>query len=139
MGERREKRMSEAVQVQSEVVQMQLDGGVAVLTLNRPDRLNAWTAEMEHAYFELLEQCAQDEAVRVIVVTGAGRGFCAGADMQALQAIGEDGLQDGVETHARREQIFPLSIPKPIIAAINGACAGLGLVQALMCDVRFAA
>ena len=131
--------MSEAVQVQSEVVQMQLDGGVAVLTLNRPDRLNAWTAEMEHAYFELLEQCAQDEAVRVIVVTGAGRGFCAGADMQALQAIGEDGLQDGVETHARREQIFPLSIPKPIIAAINGACAGLGLVQALMCDVRFAA
>jgi enoyl-CoA hydratase/carnithine racemase len=139
MDERREQRMSEAVQVQSEVVQMQLDGGVAVLTLNRPDRLNAWTAEMEHAYFELLEQCAQDEAVRVIVVTGAGRGFCAGADMQALQAIGDGELQDGVETHARREQSFPLSIPKPIIAAINGACAGIGLVQALMCDVRFAA
>jgi enoyl-CoA hydratase/carnithine racemase len=130
---------SEAVQVDGEVVQMQLDAGVALLTLNRPERLNAWTAEMEHAYFALLEQCAHDEAVRVIVVTGAGRGFCAGADMQALQAIGEDGVEEGIETRARRAQSFPLSIPKPIIAAVNGACAGIGLVQALMCDMRFAA
>jgi enoyl-CoA hydratase/carnithine racemase len=123
----------------SEVVQMQIEDGVALLTLNRPDRLNAWTAEMEHAYFALLEQCAGDEQVRVIVVTGAGRGFCAGADMHELQAIGDGTLTPPAEAHERRLQTFPLSIPKPIIAAVNGACAGIGLVQALMCDVRFVA
>jgi enoyl-CoA hydratase/carnithine racemase len=122
----------------SEVVQMQVKDGVAMLTLNRPDRLNAWTQEMEHAYFAMLEQCAADDRVRVIVVTGAGRGFCAGADMHELQAIG-DGTRTASEAYERRAQTFPLSIPKPIIAAINGACAGIGLVQALMCDVRFAA
>ncbi len=131
--------MSEAVQVQSEVVQMQVDDGVALLTLNRPDRLNAWTAEMEHAYFAMLEQCASDQAVRVIVVTGAGRGFCAGADMQELQAIGDGTLPESAQELERRPQTFPLTIPKPIIAAVNGACAGIGLVQALMCDLRFAA
>jgi enoyl-CoA hydratase/carnithine racemase len=74
----------------------------------------------------------------VVVVTGAGRGFCAGADMQELQAI-SDGAAATAAAHDRRPQTFALSIPKPIIAAINGACAGIGLVQALMCDVRFAA
>ena len=124
----------------SEVVQRRLEDGVALLTLNRPDRLNAWTQEMERTYFELLEECSRDEAVRVIVVTGAGRGFCAGADMQQLQALGEGDI-DVAEQDAspRRPQTFPLSIPKPIVAAINGPCAGIGLVQALMCDIRFAA
>jgi enoyl-CoA hydratase/carnithine racemase len=131
--------MSETVQTQSEVVQMQVEDGVALLTLNRPDRLNAWTAEMEHAYFTMLEDCAAAAAVRVIVVTGAGRGFCAGADMQALQAIGDGDMQAQAAAADQRPQTLPLSIPKPIIAAINGACAGIGLVQALMCDVRFAA
>ena len=131
--------MSETVQTQSEVVQMQLEDGVALLTLSRPDRLNAWTAEMEHAYFAMLDQCAAAEDVRVIVVTGAGRGFCAGADMQELRAIGDGELSASGEAHDRREQTFPLTVPKPIIAAINGACAGIGLVQALMCDLRFAA
>jgi enoyl-CoA hydratase/carnithine racemase len=120
-----------------EVVQMQVQDGVALLTLNRPDRLNAWTTEMEHAYFDALDRCGHDEEVRVIVVTGTGRGFCAGADMQQLQAIG-DGSIDG-EAEERTPQTFPLTVPKPIIAAINGACAGIGLVQALMCDLRFAA
>jgi enoyl-CoA hydratase/carnithine racemase len=131
--------MSEAVQVRSEVVQMRVEDGVALLTLNRPDRLNAWTAEMERAYFAMLEQCAREEEIRAIVVTGAGRGFCAGADMQELQAIGDGALTTSSEAHERRPQTFPLSIPKPIIAAVNGACAGIGLVQALMCDLRFAA
>jgi enoyl-CoA hydratase/carnithine racemase len=124
----------------SEVVQRQVKDGVALLTLNRPDRLNAWTQEMERVYFAMLEECAQAEEVRVIVVTGAGRGFCAGADMQDLQALGDGKVDVDVEAALeRRPQTFPLSIPKPIIAAINGACAGIGLVQALMCDVRFAA
>ncbi|HUB73804.1 MAG TPA: enoyl-CoA hydratase [Solirubrobacteraceae bacterium] len=140
----------------SEVVQIGVEDGVAVLTLNRPERLNAWTAEMESSYFGLLERCASDERVRVIVVTGAGRGFCAGADMGQLQQLGasagEAASANGErehgdaasangerDPHGRRPQSFPLSIPKPIVAAVNGACAGIGLVQALMCDVRFAA
>jgi enoyl-CoA hydratase/carnithine racemase len=121
------------------VVQRQIDDGVALLTLNRPDRLNAWTDEMEHAYFDLLQECAAAPEVRVIVVTGAGRGFCAGADMQALQELGDGGPSDEQLQRERRPQSLPLSIPKPVIAAINGACAGIGLVQALMCDIRFAA
>src|SRR3977135_3846324 len=123
----------------SEVVQCEIKDGVALLTLNRPERLNAWTGEMERAYFALLEECADSEPVRVIVGTGAGRGFCAGADMQELQAIGNGDVQAAAEAHERRPQTFPLSIPKPIIAAVNGPCAGIGLVQALMCDLRFAA
>src|ERR1041385_402655 len=127
------------------------DDGVAVLTLNRPDRLNAWTGELEQAYFDALRECAASEEVRAIVVTGAGRGFCAGADMQSLQDIeaavsGAEG-QNGAagrarESEAAREQtpqMFTLSVPKPVIAAINGPCAGIGLVLALMCDVRFVA
>jgi enoyl-CoA hydratase/carnithine racemase len=124
----------------SEVVQRTVTDGVALLTLNRPDRLNAWTGEMERAYFGLLEECAASEDVRVIVVTGAGRGFCAGADMKDLQQLGDGGVTEHNGAHEqRRPQSFPLSVPKPIIAAINGPCAGIGLVQALMCDIRFAA
>jgi len=121
----------------TEVVLMQVEDGVAVLTLNRPDRLNAWTGEMQVRYFDLLEECAGREDVRAIVVTGAGRGFCAGADMQNLQALsgGEDGARS--TGHDPRPVTFPLGVPKPIIAAINGPCAGLGLVVALMCDLRF--
>jgi enoyl-CoA hydratase/carnithine racemase len=119
----------------SEVVLYETEGAVAKITLNRPDRLNAWTAEMEVRYFDLLERAKDDPAVRVIVVTGAGRGFCAGADMEALQSIGRGEAARG----SAHPQTFPLTIPKPIVAAINGACAGIGLVQAVMCDLRFAA
>jgi enoyl-CoA hydratase/carnithine racemase len=123
----------------SEVVLKEVERGVAVLTLNRPERLNAWTAAMEHDYFAALRECAGLAEVRVIVVTGAGRGFCAGADMQDLQSIGDGTLDTDALERERLPQSFPLSIEKPIIAAINGACAGIGLVQALMCDLRFAA
>jgi enoyl-CoA hydratase/carnithine racemase len=123
----------------SDVVQRTVTDGVALLTLNRPDRLNAWTGEMERTYFGMLEECAESPEVRVVVVTGAGRGFCAGADMQDLQAIGNGNMPAHAELVERRPQSFPLTIGKPIIAAINGACAGIGLVQALMCDIRFAA
>ena len=120
----------------SEVVLFEVADGVATVTLNRPDRLNAWTGELERAYFGALDECAAREDVRAIVVTGAGRGFCAGADMDDLEAIGANGGR--AAQHDRRPQTFPLTVPKPIVAAINGACAGIGLVQALMCDVRFA-
>ena len=112
--------------------------GVALLTLNRPDRLNAWTGELAVRYFALLDQAANDPDVRVIVITGAGRGFCSGADMGALQALGDrpGGAPDAT---GRRGPHETTQIPKPVIAAINGACAGVGMVIALMCDVRFAA
>jgi enoyl-CoA hydratase/carnithine racemase len=116
--------------------------GIALLTLNRPDRLNAWNGELAARYFELLDQCAADPAVKVIVVTGAGRGFCAGADMDTLQGIGnaESSGGGGAESAAGgRPQFHTTTVPKPVIAAVNGACAGIGMVQALMCDIRFAA
>jgi enoyl-CoA hydratase/carnithine racemase len=113
------------------------DDGVAILTLNRPDRMNAWTGELETRYFQLLADCEQDDAVRAIVVTGAGRGFCPGADMDLLQGLGGGG--ESLAAAERKPVTFPLTIRKPLIGAINGACAGVGLVQALMFDVRFAA
>lgn len=115
--------------------------GVAVLTFNRPDRLNAWTPEMGERYFDYIDKCAADPKVRVIVVTGAGRGYCAGADMESLEAIGDaQGDERSAERAAgTRHQIELINVPKPVIAAVNGACAGLGMVQALCCDIRFAA
>ena len=114
----------------TEVVTRNVSDGVAVLTLNRPDRLNAWVPEMQIRYFDLLEEAAADPAVRAIVVTGAGRGFCAGADMESLQSLGSG---EGDEARADdRPQTFPLTIPKPVIAAVNGPAAGLGLVMALI-------
>lgn len=122
--------MSEA-QVLTEV-----RGTTMVLTFNRPERLNAWTPQMQQEYFDALHAASDDPDVRAIVVTGAGRGFCAGADMADLDEIGSAGE---VRERSARRIIYPLSVPKPVIGAINGACAGMGLVQALMCDVRFAA
>jgi len=122
------------------VVERRIEDGVAILTFNRPERMNAWTPELGERYFDLLEECAAAADVRAIVVTGAGRGFCVGADMEVLQAVGDaaETPDDAAVTQAR-QQTLPLSIPKPIVAAVNGACAGLGLVMALMCDIRFAA
>lgn len=114
------------------------DGGVAVLTLNRPERLNAWTGDLERQFFDYIDQCAEDPDVKVIVVTGAGRGFCAGADMNVLQGIGQRG-GEARPAGPRRRTFHLLTVPKPVIAAINGACAGIGMAQALMTDIRFAA
>jgi enoyl-CoA hydratase/carnithine racemase len=114
--------------------------GVALLTLNRPERLNAWNGEIAARYFELLDECADNDHVKVIVVTGAGRGFCAGADMDALQSIGNAAGSSGSDAAGGGPaQYRTTQIPKPVIAAVNGACAGIGMVQALMCDIRFAA
>lgn len=116
------------------------DPGIALLTLNRPERLNAWNGELAARYFELLDQAAADSDIKVVVVTGAGKGWCAGADMDTLQGIGNTAGAGGANAAAGgREQHYTTTVPKPVIAAINGACAGIGMVQALMCDMRFAA
>ena len=126
-----------AVAQSQDTVLAERRGAVLILTLNRPKRLNAWNDALEARYFALLEEADGDPEVRAIVVTGAGRGFCAGADMDDLQAVG-DGNEPPV-TPQTRPRSFPLTVRKPMIAAINGAAAGLGLVEALYCDIRFAA
>lgn len=127
---------------------------IATITLNRPDKLNAWTRTMEREVRAAMTAATADDAVRVIVLTGAGRGFCAGADMSLLSSVSEDGVTEqpdepvpagpvpgGLDLppdfHARYAY-FP-TVPKPIVAAINGPAAGLGLIMALYCDVRLAA
>jgi enoyl-CoA hydratase/carnithine racemase len=118
------------------LVLLSVGEGVARLTLNRPEALNAWTPEMEERWNQLLDQCVADTEVRAIVITGAGRGFCAGADAAALgrRARGEES-----KPVRSRPLTALLDVPKPIVAAINGACVGLGLALALCCDIRVAA
>ncbi|MFN7417262.1 MAG: enoyl-CoA hydratase [Alphaproteobacteria bacterium] len=125
----------------------EVEAGVATVTLNRPDRLNAWRGVMEAELRQAMRAAADDPAVKVIVLTGAGRGFCAGADMDVLQgamAAGGTGggPPDAFDPASRPDfrlqyPYFP-AVPKPILGAINGACAGLGMVMALYTDIRFA-
>jgi enoyl-CoA hydratase/carnithine racemase len=128
---------------------------VATVTLNRPAKLNAWTRQMEKEVRAAMTEAERDDNVRVIILTGAGRGFCAGADMQMLSGVAgsqrpeaelrqslADWLSDSKRQDVRPDfqktySYFP-SISKPIVAAINGPTAGLGLVIALYCDLRFA-
>jgi enoyl-CoA hydratase/carnithine racemase len=120
-----------------DVVLYEVVDRVALVTFNRPERLNAITPGMSAAYFDCLEKAVADAEVGAIVVTGAGQGFCSGADMGIVQQT-----RTAMVTAARtdtRDVMFPLSVPKLLVGAINGACIGGGLAQALMCDVRFAA
>lgn len=130
-----------------------VDGGVLTITLNRPERLNAWTGLMQTEVETAIRAGGADAAVRCIVITGAGRGFCAGADMnglQSIQASGGENYQAGRPEVKRPassplEQTFPgrfghmFACPKPIIAAINGPCAGIGPILTLFADLRYAA
>jgi len=107
--------------------------GVAVVTLNRPERNNGMNGDLEVAYLTRLLQAAEDPAARVIVVTGAGKAFCPGADLAGGPAASGEPLPN-----SRIPVDVARRIDKPLIAAINGGCAGVGLVQALYCDIRFA-
>ncbi|MGH9113766.1 MAG: enoyl-CoA hydratase-related protein, partial [Acidimicrobiales bacterium] len=132
-------------------VRYDTDQGVATVTLDRPRRLNAWTGRMHTEYRWCLAEAERDPAVRVVVVTGAGRGFCAGADFGALERnVEAGGYHDGVREplatpgHGVRPEFdhpfaFHYGMATPVIAAINGPTAGVGLVLACFCDVRFAA
>src|SRR5688572_319205 len=128
--------------------------GIAVISLNRPQVLNAYTAAMGHSLKQAVADAVADGAVRVIVLTGSGRGFCAGADMNLLQNIPaggrvtqlpevkfdfRSGLGPDVGPHYGGRFGYLLQARKPVIGAINGPAAGLGLVLALYADIRFAA
>jgi enoyl-CoA hydratase/carnithine racemase len=111
--------------------------GVATITLNRPDRLNAWDGAMANQFRDAITRVRDDRTVRAVVLTGAGRGFCAGADRELLK-----GAAGGLNIISDAGSVLPtylIEIGKPVIAAINGPAVGLGLVLALCCDVRFAA
>ncbi len=130
---------------------------VATLTMNRPERLNAWTPTMGRELFAAFQRAAADDEVRVIVVTGAGRGYCAGADMDNLRGV-QAGRSDAAEQEAAEPgtvtadrpplaaphpaldtvYAYPTHVPKPVIGAINGAVAGLGFTHMLYHDIRVA-
>lgn len=126
-----------------------VDARVATVTLNRPAQLNAWTQTMEREFRAALTRAARDEHVHAIVITGAGRGFCAGADMSGLNraaATPSDVRAEltfpstgaaGIEANYDHRFSYMLRVGKPIIAAINGPIAGIGVCIAAFCDVRF--
>lgn len=122
----------------------EVDSGVATLTLNRPDRLNAMGGDMLPQALSAIERAASDSNIRVVVMTGSGRGFCAGGDLSA-GAGGGFGDNKPVAEQARKLRSWMRSsqllneMPKVTIAAINGACAGAGLAWACACDLRYAA
>jgi enoyl-CoA hydratase/carnithine racemase len=142
--------------VDRNVTTYEVGGGVALVHLNRPDRLNAWTARMELEYRAALAEADADPDVRVVVVTGKGRGFCAGADTRAREGIVETGQYgQGTSSASDRDPVpfaghgvrkdyehgfsYPYGLQKPLIAAINGPAAGVGFVLACFADLRFAA
>src|SRR5437763_14328509 len=118
---------------------------VELLTLNRPDELNAMNAELCQALHRELERIAADRSCRAVVLTGAGRGFCAGLDLRGYGAApgndGSDAARDrlGNQEHMSRLVLRLRATPQPVIAAVNGPCAGFGLALALGSDIRYAA
>ena len=129
--------------------EVQMDEQIAIIRLNRPDRMNAWTGRMHTEYRWLLQQLESDPSVRAIVVTGNGRGFCVGADSKALEGHVAKGGYDsgtaedianpgfGVRSEFDTSFAYHFGLTKPVIAAINGPAAGVGLVLACYADIRF--
>ena len=120
---------------------------IATVTLNRPEQLNAWTDVMAEEVYQATHAAAADDKVRVIILTGAGKAFCAGGDITGFKSENPRQLIDKLPRpydfsrradYQSRTAYFP-SLPKPVIAMLNGATAGIGLVHALFCDLRFAA
>lgn len=126
----------------SNVIVVEERGDVRHVILNRPDQLNAMNVELLDGLVDALDDCAEDDTVRVVVVTGAGRAFCAGGDLNAM-AAGRDTMSAGRELaklrrHARAAELLR-SMPAITIAAVNGACAGAGIGLAAAADLRIAA
>jgi enoyl-CoA hydratase/carnithine racemase len=138
---------AEGVATDDAVLYETTPAGVAVLTLNRPDRLNTWGGDIATAFYAGLDRAEDDAGVRAIVVTGRGKAFCAGAQLGAMGGLKGDVAESLEKTDDRKltelvgeqQPYYLTTLCKPVIAAINGSCVGIGLTQALMCDVRFAA
>jgi enoyl-CoA hydratase/carnithine racemase len=140
--------MSASAVPELQTLRIEIDGEIGTLTLDRPDAFNAMSPEMIGELALSFAWLADRAPIRALIVTGAGRAFCAGADMEALKTIDPDAVRraDNVppfDMNRRsdwqtRYAYYP-SIPKPVIGMLNGATAGIGLVHALYCDLRFAA
>jgi enoyl-CoA hydratase/carnithine racemase len=134
-----------------EVTRYDVTDQVATITLHRPERLNAWTSQMNAEYRSCLQRASDDPGVRVVVVTGSGRGFCAGAESEDLAGHVERGAYRswdadhldrpgyGLRPEFDAELAYHFGVPKPIIASVNGPAAGIGFALACYCDLRFAA
>lgn len=125
-----------------EAILLDVKDQVATITLNRPDRLNAWNAQMASELSDVLRICNDNDEVRAVVLTGAGRAFCAGADLGG----GRDtfaGRERREGREARREEretpLQPWQLDKPVIAALNGHAIGVGITYPMMCDIRYVA
>jgi enoyl-CoA hydratase/carnithine racemase len=117
--------------------------GIATITLHRPEKLNAYTLEMGEEVVHAFREAHDDATVRAVILTGSGRGFCAGVDLEHLKAHqSEDnapGPKLGEEDFLRKLPLQLLEFPKPVIAAINGHAIGVGVTMTLPCDIRIAA
>ena len=132
-------------------IRLEREGGVAIVTLDRPDRMNAWTGRMHTEHRAVFAHLEADPTVRAVVVTGAGRAFCAGADTAALEGHVAAGGYDrglppepatpghGVRPEYDHAFAWHYGLRFPVVAAVNGAAAGVGLVLACYCDLRFVA
>jgi 2-(1,2-epoxy-1,2-dihydrophenyl)acetyl-CoA isomerase len=132
----------EVVFMAYETVLYQVDGGVATISLNRPDKLNSFTRQMHQDLMAALKEAEKDQNVRCVVLTGAGRGFCAGQDLDEAMAISQ-GKSETRLGDVVRKAYNPLitklaTMEKPVLAAINGVAAGAGASLAMACDLRIA-
>jgi len=122
------------------LIDLQIDTGIATLTLNRPEKRNAMSDAMRAEFIDALEQVAADKAIRALVLTGAGKGFCAGGDVAGMEKrmnapageVGFNGWHRQQRVHHTQSLLH--TMPKPVIAAVNGAASGLGADTALACD-----
>lgn len=127
-----------------ENIRYEITGPAATITLHRPDKLNAYTTEMGDEVVDAFARARDDDAVRAVILTGAGRAFCAGVDLEHLKAHMAGGNASkkaklGDEDFLRKLPLELLDYPKPVIAAINGPAIGVGVTMVLPCDVRIAA
>ena len=120
-------------------VTLKVEDGVATVTLNRPEAMNAWNGAMAAGFDAALRSCDADDAVRAVVVTGAGRAFCAGADLARGGDTFRPAPDGAVAGTPAREALWPFMLRKPVIAAINGHAIGVGITLPLTCDIRIVA